>query len=104
MRSFAFLCAFLAATATYADDQPPKAADDQVEKDRAKLALELCRTAAKEYRLCLADSKSTELELKPEPVLRWSNPSVGSIHGGVFLWTHKGRPAAVASIFKWFDP
>ena len=50
------------------------------------------------------DQPRTELELKPEPALRWSNPAVGSIHGGVFLWTHRGRPAAVASIFKWFDP
>lgn len=81
------------------DDQ-----DDQLEKNRAKLALELCRKGAKEYRLFFADADRTELELKPDPVLRWSNPSVGSIHGGVFIWTHQGRPAAVASIFKWFTP
>ncbi len=88
-----------------ADDKPsPKPADDQVEKERATLALELCRKGAKEYRLCLDDERRTPLELKPEPVLRWSNPAVGSIHGGVFLWTHQGRPAAIASIFKWFDP
>lgn len=29
---------------------------------------------------------------------------MGSIHGGVFIWTHQGRPAAIASIFKWFVP
>ncbi|HEY3966604.1 MAG TPA: hypothetical protein VGM05_18730 [Planctomycetaceae bacterium] len=88
-----------------ADDKPAaKPADEQVEKERATLALDLCRKAAKEYRLCLDDGRRTELELKPEPFLKWSNPSVGSIHGGVFLWTHQGRPAAVASIFKWFDP
>ena len=83
---------------------PPKSADDQVEKERAAAALELCRKGAKEYRLCFEDAKRTELELKPDPVLRWSNPSVGSIHGGVFIWTHQGRPAAVASIFKWYTP
>jgi hypothetical protein len=99
------LVVLLAAFAATADDKAAaKSADDQVEIERAKLALELCRTGAKEYRLCLDDTKRTELELKAEPVLRWSNPSVGSIHGGVFLWTHNGRPAAVASIFKWFDP
>jgi hypothetical protein len=98
---------FLAATALLAaaDDAPPaKPADEQVEKERSAKALELCRKGAKEYRLCVDDARRTELELKPDPVLRWSNPAVGSIHGGVFLWTHEGRPAAVASIFKWFHP
>jgi len=88
-----------------ADDQPTaRSGDDQIEKERAAAALELCRKGAKEYRLCFEDPKRTELVLNPDPVLRWSNPSVGSIHGGVFIWTHQGRPAAVASIFKWFDP
>jgi hypothetical protein len=52
----------------------------------------------------LAGVTQTELELKPDPLLRWSNPAVGSIHGAVFVWTHEGRPAAVASIYKWFEP
>lgn len=104
-RMITILFASLLAFPLAADDKPTSpTADEQVEKDRATLALDLCRKGAKEYRLCLDDSGRTELELKPEPVLRWSNPSVGSIHGGVFLWTHHGRPAAVASIFKWFDP
>jgi hypothetical protein len=84
-----------------APDQP---ADEQVEKERSAKALELCRQGAREYRLCLDDAQHTELALKSDPVLRWSNPAVGSIHGGVFIWTDDGRPAAVASIFKWFHP
>jgi hypothetical protein len=79
-------------------------ADEQVEKERSAKALELCRKGAKEYRLCLEDAQRTELELKSDPVLRWSNPAVGSIHSGIFIWTHEGRPAAVASVFKWFHP
>ena len=101
----AIILAFLTASAYAGDDKAKsKPADDQIEKERATEALELCRKGAKEYRLCLDDRQRTELELKPDPVLRWSNPSVGSIHGGVFIWTHEGRPFAVASIFKWFDP
>jgi hypothetical protein len=103
--SLTLLFSSLALLTVAADDKPaPQAADDQIEKERAKTALELCRAGAKAYRLCLDDERHTELELKPEPVLRWSNPAVGSIHGGVFLFTHKGRPAAVASVYKWFDP
>ena len=44
------------------------------------------------------------LELLREPVLKWSNPDRGEVHGNVFLWTRDGRPRAVASLFKWFSP
>ncbi len=106
MRSaFAFVSLALTTLIAAADDQPAaKPAGDDVEKERAQAALELCRRGAKEYRLCLEDANRTELELRPDPVLRWSNPSVGSIHGGVFVWMHQGRPLAVASIFKWYVP
>ena len=102
---FGSIILLMATTVTAADDKPASTtADEQVEKERAAAALDLCRKGAKEYRLCFEDPIRTELALKPDPVLRWSNPSVGSIHGGVFIWTHQGRPAAVASIFKWFSP
>jgi hypothetical protein len=95
----------LSETDLKADERPAVAAQsDEIEKERAAEALELCRSGAKEYRLFLDDGRKTELELKTEPVLRWSNPSVGSIHGLVFIWTNRGRPAAIASIFKWFEP
>lgn len=85
-----------------ADDKP--AENSEIEKQRAAEALELCRRGASEYRLSLDGLHQTELELKSDPVLRWSNPSVGSIHGVVFVWTEQGRPAAIASIYKWFEP
>ena len=44
------------------------------------------------------------LTLKPEPILKWSNPVKGSIYGDVFIWTENGRPEAVASIYKWYSP
>ena len=48
------LLAFMAALVSAADDTPAlKPADDQVEKERATQALELCRKGAKEYRLYL---------------------------------------------------
>ena len=98
------LCAVLALGADAEDKPAAKGAGDETETARAAEALKLCLRGAKEYRLMLADSGQTELELKTDPVLRWSNPSVGSIHGVVFVWTDKGRPAAIASVFKWFDP
>ena len=44
------------------------------------------------------------LTLKPEPILKWSNPVKGSTYGDVFIWTENGRPEAVASIYKWYSP
>src|SRR4029079_7279385 len=50
------------------------------------------------------DSENQPLKFLAEPVLRWSNPPAGEVHGNVFLWTSGGRPAVVGSIFKWFSP
>jgi hypothetical protein len=43
-------------------------------------------------------------ELQKEPILRWSNPTAGSVHGEVFLWTVGNRPVAIASIYRWYHP
>jgi hypothetical protein len=71
-------------------------------KAQIEAALKLTKEAAAKYEFIIgADQKPV---LMPEPVLKWSNPSVGEIHGNVFLWTLNGRPAIVGSIFKWFSP
>jgi hypothetical protein len=44
------------------------------------------------------------LTLRPEPVLSWSNPIMGTIYGDVFVWTAHGRPEAVASIYRFYSP
>lgn len=40
----------------------------------------------------------------PEPILRWSNPTVGQVFGEVYVWTDNGRPAVIASWYRWFSP
>src|SRR6185295_15046420 len=62
------------------------------------------KEAADKYEFTLGADRKTRVELIAEPILKWSNPSVGEIHGNVFLWTNGGRPAVVSSIFKWFSP
>ncbi|MBW3543129.1 MAG: hypothetical protein KY476_22955, partial [Planctomycetes bacterium] len=39
-----------------------------------------------------------------ESLLKWSSPEVGRIYGDVYVWTTKGRPAAIVSLFEWFHP
>src|SRR5262249_19203295 len=65
--------------------------------------LKLTQAAAAEYEIRVGDSDKP-LELRRDPVLQWSNPDRGEVHGNVFLWTRDGRPLVVSSLFKWFSP
>lgn len=38
------------------------------------------------------------------PLLRWSNPTAGEVHGEIHLWTEDGRPACIGSVYRWFTP
>ena len=68
-------------------------------------ALKLTLAAAAEYEITVGtDEKEKPLELQREPVLKWSNPDRGEVHGNVFVWTRDGRPLAVGSLYKWFTP
>jgi hypothetical protein len=66
-------------------------------------ALRLTQAAAAEYEIRVGHDDKP-LDLQREPILKWSNPDRGEVHGYVFLWTREGRPLVVASLFKWFTP
>ena len=75
-------------------------------KDEKALAEEFAAFAKREaaaYTIRLEGS-DRPLTLRPEPVLKWSNPVIGTIYGDVFVWTEQGRPEAVASIYKFYSP
>ena len=81
-------------------DEPPAANPENIEA-----ALKLTLAAAAEYEIRVGtDEKEKPLELQREPVLKWSNPDRGEVHGNVFVWTRDGRPLVVGSLFKWFTP
>lgn len=44
------------------------------------------------------------LERSKASILRWSNPSQGTLFGDVYIWTTDGRPEAVASVLKHYSP
>src|SRR5262245_38822071 len=72
-------------------------------RENIEAALRLTQAAAAEYEMRVGEDDKP-LELQREPVLRWSNPDRGEIHGNVFLWTRDTRPLVVGSLFKWFTP
>jgi hypothetical protein len=56
---------------------------------------------AKTYAIFRDPQRTERLALRPDPVYRWTNPTrVGGQTGEVFLWTYRGRPEVVASIFS----
>jgi len=44
------------------------------------------------------------LEQEPKSLLRWSNPGTGRVFGDVYVWTDRGRPEVVMSLFKAWQP
>lgn len=74
-----------------------------VDKQQIEAALKLTTAEAAKYSFELTGTGGRP-QLCEESLLRWSNPSVGEIHGNVFLWTVNERPAAIGSLYKWFTP
>ena len=69
----------------------------------AAKAAEFATAESARYTIERQDSGKQKLELMPKPILRWSNPLVGDIHGAVYFWTHNGCPEAAASIYQFFN-
>ena len=81
---------------------PP--ADAAVEKARQDEMSRLAPAQARAMKLLSGESRTVEAKLRAEPLIRWSNPTAGSVHGEVFLWTIDSRPVAIASIYRWHHP
>jgi hypothetical protein len=77
------------------------AEDDATDKTFAPW-LQFYRAAAAEYRMEVLDAgRPRALELRPEPILHYSNPQrSGDQHGAVYVWTDRGRPMVIGSIWS----
>jgi hypothetical protein len=70
-------------------------------KAMSQRLLELHTSDAATYSICRDAARTQKLELRREPVYRWTNPTrVGGQVGEVFVWTYRGRPEVVGSIFS----
>lgn len=98
------MMALMIVSAGLVHGQETETPDD--EEMRAKVAFDLVTTAADGFTIETKPVRGEKQVLKriEAPLLRWSNPEAGSIHGAVFLWTVDDRPQLVASVFKWFSP
>ena len=56
---------------------------------------------AQSYTLAIAAAPATPLRLETTPVFRWQNLlHEGSQLGDLFIWTDRGRPEAIATVFS----
>jgi hypothetical protein len=104
-RWLALVAALLAAApGIVASGQEIAAEQGELDKAQIDAAHKLTTAEAGKYAFTLQDEPRSSPKLRVEPVLRWSNPAVGEVHGNVFLWTIGERPAVIGSLFKWFTP
>jgi hypothetical protein len=74
---------------------------DQATKAKSQRLLELHTNDAGTYSIYRDAKRTQKLELRREPVYRWTNPTrVGGQVGEVLVWTYRGRPEVVGSIFS----
>src|SRR4051812_35928559 len=85
--------------ATVLGQSPPSATELVPSKSERLLALHVGDAAG--YSFYHDATKSRTPELRREPIYRWTNPTrVGGQAGDVFIWTDRGRPEVIASIFS----
>ena len=96
--------AILVLVVSTAVTQAPSPSGEKIEAARATEAAAAAKKAAQAYKVTTGEAGGNALQLESKSLLSWSNPVAGSFHGSVFLWTAKGKPEVVASIYKKYEP
>jgi hypothetical protein len=94
----------LFAAALLAADELPAADDSAADTERREEVSQLAPAKARMLELSVGGEEPVAASLHAKPLLRWSNPTAGSVYGEVFVWQASGQPVAVASIFRWYHP
>jgi hypothetical protein len=77
---------------------------DSLSKQESEETSRLILAELPNWKLWSGADREHELTLHPKSVLRWTNPSVARVYGDVYLWTRDGRPEAVMSFYKIWEP
>lgn len=104
MRTVWSICVFSLSMAiiVVAGSHLAAAPDEEPLSGNTAKAAEFAAAEAVRYEIQHADKGKAALKLMPKPLLRWSNPINGEVHGSVYLWTRDGCPEAAASIYQFF--
>ena len=79
--------------------RPALAQDNASEKAEFKRWLDYYQNVAAAYDIRLESDEQTKLEVSREPVMSYAH-APERVHGAFFLWTYKGRPELVGSIWS----
>ncbi len=79
-----------------------KAAEPSQAKAWAERAAKMALAEARAWDIRLEMEHGPQAKLIEQPVLKWSNTYEASVYGSSYVWTHDGRPAALACIYKFF--
>jgi hypothetical protein len=91
----------LSLIASVADAGFARAAAAPGEPSKGERLLALHTDDAAAFTIYRDAGRKEAVVLRREPIYRWTNPTrVGGQVGDVFIWTHRGRPEVVASIFS----
>ena len=78
--------------------------EQEQESDAAKRFQPYAKQTAARYELKTAGPQPRKLMKRDESLLRWTNPlTENQAHGELFLWTDRGRPAAILSMYEYTD-
>ena len=102
MRITRILCCLMLTAGLIARAEPPAGATDEAADRQCGEGRGVRGRGSDALRDPARGRRKQALKLLPKPVLRWSNPLRGEIHGSVVLWTDNGCPEAVASIYQFF--
>src|SRR5882724_3381293 len=93
------------AVMVFASSAIPEDRDESKTGDAAELreTARLIQAELPRWKLAMGE-QATELKLNPKPILRWTNPAAGRMNGEIYLWTADGRPEAVMSLYKVWEP
>jgi hypothetical protein len=86
---------------SFAADPPASNSRDAEESDQTTQVLQ---AELPKWKMWTGPDRKRELKLEPKSVLRWTNPGTQRVYGDVFVWTIDGRPEAVMSLFKVWEP
>jgi|SRR5579863_2627049 len=99
------ICATALSVAVLVRPALPDDKDDSKSRDseERRAAARLIQADLPRWKVTMGES-AAELKLNPNSILRWTNPAAGRMNGEIFLWTADGRPEAVMSLYKVWEP
>ena len=98
---FGTLVAFRLPLGAMGAETPERKSRDAQESEET---MRLIDAELPKWKISVGTARDVELKLEPKSVLKWANPGVGRVHGGVYIWTKDGRPEVVLSLFKVWEP